>query len=181
MEPTRRAQEELWNRYFQRLVALAKTKLDGINKGLGDEEDVALSAFNSFFEGAPAGEFPRLTDRTNLWPLLATITVRKAINLRHKANAEKRGGGKVYGEGGLENPSGGPVGIQHVLGREPTPQLVAELSEMCTRLLNSLPGGLKDNSSIPTARSFGPRNLAKNRSFQAKRGAKVEHYSQGMG
>ena len=34
---------------------------------LADEEDVALSAFDSFCRGAEQGRFPRLDDRDDLW------------------------------------------------------------------------------------------------------------------
>jgi len=40
--------QRLWDRYFQRLVRLASTRLPGHARRAADEEDVALSAFNSF-------------------------------------------------------------------------------------------------------------------------------------
>jgi hypothetical protein len=47
-------------------------------RGVADEEDVALSAFNSFCLGAEQGHFAQLFDRDNLWRGLVTITARKA-------------------------------------------------------------------------------------------------------
>lgn len=44
--------QELWQRYFHRLVGLARAKLQGLRPLLSDEEDVALSAFHSFCRGA---------------------------------------------------------------------------------------------------------------------------------
>ena len=75
------AAQELWNRYFQRLVGLARSKLRGAPRRAADEEDVALSAFDSFCRGAEQGRFPRLDDRDNLWRLLVVITERKACDL----------------------------------------------------------------------------------------------------
>ena len=46
-----------------------------------DEEDVALSAFDSFCRGDGAGRFPRLDDRDDLWRLLLLLTARKAAHL----------------------------------------------------------------------------------------------------
>ena len=45
-----------------------------------DEEDVALSAFDSFCRGAEQGRFPQLDGRDDLWHLLVVITVRKKPN-----------------------------------------------------------------------------------------------------
>src|SRR4051794_21786656 len=39
---------ELWKRYFPRLIGLARKKLRDAPKRVADEEDVALSAFDSF-------------------------------------------------------------------------------------------------------------------------------------
>ena len=73
------AAQRLWERYFRRLVGLARTKLRGAPRRAADEEDVALSAFVSFFRGAARGRFPRLEDREDLWRLLVVITARKAL------------------------------------------------------------------------------------------------------
>jgi hypothetical protein len=58
--------EELWRRYFKSLVTLARAHLGGLPRRAADEEDVALSAFNSFCQGALRGSLPELNDRTNL-------------------------------------------------------------------------------------------------------------------
>ena len=54
------AVQQLWQRYFHRLVALARQKLQSAPRRVGDEEDVALSAFASFCRAAEAGRFPQL-------------------------------------------------------------------------------------------------------------------------
>ena len=63
------AQQELFNRYFQRLTGLARTRLRNISRRAQDEEVVAMQALASFFEGVRVGNFPQLDDRTHLWPL----------------------------------------------------------------------------------------------------------------
>src|SRR5262245_17412849 len=92
------AAQKLWERYYQRLVSLARGKLQGTPRRAADEEDVVLSAFNSFFRGAAHGRFPRLDDRDNLWRLLVVITARKALNLARLERRRKRGGGAVLDE-----------------------------------------------------------------------------------
>jgi hypothetical protein len=73
--------QKLWERYFRRLVGLARKRLQGAPRCAADEEDVALSAFDSFFRRAREGYFPKLLDRDDLWQLLVLIAGRKASNL----------------------------------------------------------------------------------------------------
>src|SRR4051794_19314501 len=70
------AAQPLWERYFDRLVREARKVLRH-RRAAKDEEDAALSAFNSFYEGIKRGRFPRLSDRDDLWRLLVVITRRK--------------------------------------------------------------------------------------------------------
>ena len=84
----RAAQQALWERYFQRLAALARKQLRDLPRRAVDGEDVVLSALDSFFRGARAGHFPLLTDRNSLWPLLVKITACKScIERKHQARA----------------------------------------------------------------------------------------------
>jgi DNA-directed RNA polymerase specialized sigma24 family protein len=135
------AAQRLWERYFHRVVGLARKRLEGLRKGAADEEDVALNAFASFCRGAERGSFPLLSDRDNLWQLLVVITARKAADLAQQEQRLKRGGGKLQGESALAGPpdSGeGAAGIEQVLGRELTPEYAAQVAEECQRL-ESLP------------------------------------------
>jgi hypothetical protein len=50
-EGDRGAMQHLWERYFERLVTLARDKLQGLPCHMVDEEDVALSALKSFCRG----------------------------------------------------------------------------------------------------------------------------------
>ena len=99
------AAQPLWERYFHRLVGLARKKLRDLPRRALDEEDVALSVFDSFCRGAEQGRFPQLTDRDCLWRLLVTLTSRKAMNVRRDQLRLKRGGGAVQGESAFGGPS----------------------------------------------------------------------------
>src|SRR5258708_17946369 len=77
------AAKALYDCYYQKLVHLARQKLQGTRRGVADEEDVAHSALKSFLEGATAGQFARLMDRDDLWQILVVLTARKAVNLIH--------------------------------------------------------------------------------------------------
>jgi DNA-directed RNA polymerase specialized sigma24 family protein len=132
------AAQPLWERYFTQLVRLARDKLRGARRRAADEEDVALSAFDSFCRGAAQGRFPQLGDRNNLWGLLVTLTARKAIDLAQHEDRQKRGGGRVGGESALPTSADGERGIEQVVGREPTPEFAAQVAEECQNLLGQL-------------------------------------------
>jgi DNA-directed RNA polymerase specialized sigma24 family protein len=130
------AQEELWRRYFRRLVALARIKLGETPRGAADEEDVAAAALNSFFRGVAGGQFPQLHDRHDLWPLLAKITSRKALDQRRYLLAEKRGGGRVRGDSVFAGPSDSIADWPAtLLEAELSPDYLAVMSEECERLM----------------------------------------------
>ncbi len=98
--------EQIWAEFFPRMLRLAKAKLGGMQLRTFDEEDVALSAMNSFFRGKNEGRFERLDSRDEMWRLLATITARKVTAQRRRALSDKRGGGATRGESIFFNPSG---------------------------------------------------------------------------
>lgn len=134
------AAQNIWNRYYAQLVSLARRKLRSDHRRMADEEDVALSAFNSFYQGVAAGRFPKLDDRQDLWKLLVTITARKAISYARHEQRQKRGGGRVRGESVLlgADSSGHAGDIDAVVGAEPTPEFAALVAEECRRLLDCL-------------------------------------------
>jgi len=134
------AAQPLWQVYFLRLVNLARRKLEDSRRREADEEDVALSAFDSFCRGARDGRFPLLTDRNSLWRLLVVITARKALDQVEREHRLKRGGGLVGGESALLSPGSPEEGraLEQVVGREPTPEFAAQVAEECQRLLDRL-------------------------------------------
>jgi hypothetical protein len=96
------AAQKLWERHFPELVRLARDKLGGTPRRVADEEDVALSAMDSFFQAAQAGRFPNLADRHELWRLLLRMTARKVVDLERYEARDRRGGGRVLGESALD-------------------------------------------------------------------------------
>lgn len=131
--------ERLWDCYFERLVALARTRLPARERREFDEEDVALSAFRSFCERAADGQFPRLADRNDLWRLLSVITARKAVGRLRHSHRVKRGGGRVLGESALGAGDGASShGVALVVGREPTPADAAAFADQYEQLIARL-------------------------------------------
>jgi DNA-directed RNA polymerase specialized sigma24 family protein len=136
-----RAAQQLWERFYARLVNLARAKLRQLPRGAADEEDVALSAFNRFCVAAKRGQFPRLEDRGDLWEVLALLTERKAADHRRRERRQKRGGDKVRDEAWLEcgaKGADGEVGLAAVASQEPTPEFAALVAEEYRLLLRRL-------------------------------------------
>jgi DNA-directed RNA polymerase specialized sigma24 family protein len=130
----RDAAQPLWEAYFVRLVGLARSQLQGLcRKSVADEEDVALSAFDSFCRNAQSGVFPRLDDRDDLWQVLLVLTVRKARSLARREKRLKRGAGRVVSLADLEDDD-----LDAVLATEPTPEVALQLAEGCQQLLECL-------------------------------------------
>jgi DNA-directed RNA polymerase specialized sigma24 family protein len=134
----RAAAEKLWERYFRRLVGLARRKLEGLPRRAADEEDVALSAFHSFCQAVERGQFPRLQSRDNLWLLLVTITVRKARRLVIHEGRQKRGAHGVVDEAGLAQRE---INLTEFLSTAPSPEFAAQVAEEYRTLLARLPAG----------------------------------------
>ena len=130
------AAQSLWERYFERLVHLARKRLAGTPRGMADEEDVALSAFNSFCLGVAAGRFPQLADRDDLWKVLVVLTARKVSALRAHEGRIKRGG-----TGAGERTQAQQIADadwERIVGPEPTPEFAFEVAEQYGDLLDSL-------------------------------------------
>jgi ECF sigma factor len=126
------AVQQLWERFFQPLVGVARQRLQAARLGPWDEEDVALEAFFSFcrqlaLPGA-SERFPRLHDRTHLWRLLVCFTVREAFDRRRK---EERRREIVRGESAL-----GEAGFEPFADREPAPEFEAAVGDLLAVLAN---------------------------------------------
>jgi DNA-directed RNA polymerase specialized sigma24 family protein len=112
------AQRRIFDRYFGSATRLAERKLGATRRREADEEDVALSAMQSFFRGVAADQFARLGSRDDLWALIAVITARKAIGQTRRLMARKRGAARERGEsvfdGGVEGlASAAAGGVDH--------------------------------------------------------------------
>ncbi len=110
--------------YFDRLVRLAGKRLRSLPGLGGYDEDLALRSFQSVCQRLrdPARALD-LAGRDDLWRLLATRTISRAIDLirRHRPV-------EVLGDDA----------VTQLLAREPTPDEAAELADECHRLLAAL-------------------------------------------
>ena len=133
------AAQQLWERYWKRLVGLAARKLSGSQRQTADEEDIVQIAMKSFFLGAREGRFPQLHDRHDLWALLVRITANKAVDQRIHDQAQKRGGNRVIKSMDRAVDSQWSEQLEPILGHEPTPEFAAQVTEQYCQLLAALP------------------------------------------
>lgn len=143
------AADALWERYFPRLVALARKTLSGRPQRVADAEDAVQSAFASFCLRVRAGEFD-VANRSDLWNLLGVITTNKARMQARREAAAKRGGGRIVGEEALVRADGSPMPLDEAAVLPP-----ADFDLHCEELLGQLDSELRE---IAVMRLLGYRN-----------------------
>jgi len=105
--------------FFDRLVAVIARHFR--LHGRVGPEDVANSVLRIAFDGMERGEYVQFDCRENLWALLTTIAVRKALNRVRDESRRRRNGGA------------GPL-VEDVADPRPDPARTAEVQEQCRRL-----------------------------------------------
>ena len=147
-ELSRTFAEGIWREFFPKLAGYAREKLGNTPRRDVDEEDIALSAINSFFTGVRQGRFT-VEERGDLWRLLATITARKVTRQHRRFFSEKRGSGKVRGESAFrrnDNDSA-KTGLDQFIDESRMPELQDQIIATCEDLLAML----KDENLRKTA------------------------------
>jgi tRNA A-37 threonylcarbamoyl transferase component Bud32 len=84
-----RAAAEIYARFADRLLALARTRLSKRLAQRLDPEDILQSVYRSFFTRVRDGRLLVAEDH-DLWPLLATITIKKVRRQAIRQQAAKR-------------------------------------------------------------------------------------------
>lgn len=154
---------QLWERYYPKLLTLANKKLPSRLRRTCDEHDIATSAFASFCRAAESGKLPQIDDRDSLWRLLATFTARKVTAEIRRNMAQKRGKAKVRGESVFDMPGMGRdevAGIGQIVGREPTPEFAAALTEQLDRLLSLLTDDMMKSVAIDKLAGYSNGEIA---------------------
>ena len=128
------AAEALFQRYVQRLIAVARSRLSTKLSRRIDAEDVIQSAYRSFFLGVRDGRY--LFERGgDLWRLLVAITLHK---LQHQVEVHTAGKRSIKRERPID---GGDVlaGIDtERLTREPSPLEAAAVIDELERIMRDL-------------------------------------------
>jgi RNA polymerase sigma-70 factor, ECF subfamily len=125
------AAAEVFRRFTDQLIHLARRQLDASTLGKTDPEDVVQSVYRSFFTRYQAGQFD-IETWNELWGLLTTITLRKCVNRLEYFQAERRDVRREVNCPPSEEGSG--VGWE-ALDREPTPLEATVLAETVEQVL----------------------------------------------
>lgn len=127
------AAEEIYARYMTRLTRLVEARLGAQLRRHADPEDVALSAWRSFFIAAREGRL-QLAARGDLWRLLVAITLHKLYRRARHHKAAKRGDGiGTATEFSTDDPraANNPLAIY---ARDPSPAEAAAVVDELRRL-----------------------------------------------
>ena len=156
------AASELWEYCFPKLLKYSRGKLPNHLRRALDEEDVALSAFKSFYLRANRGDLGPIDGRDELWKLLYCITARKALGYVRHQTREKRGGGLVQGESifavGSDPESRG--NIDEFAADAITPALRAEFADQCQHLLAMLDDDVLETIALLRVEGYSVDEIA---------------------
>lgn len=122
--------QAIWERYFVRLVNLARERIRDRAFVLQDEEDVALSVLNRFCRAAQEGRVPDITNRNGLWYLLAKMTAQKLVDRNRYQTAMCR---TPHDGDGREGGS-----VEYVIGDTPSPEFGMMMGDALQSLFKSL-------------------------------------------
>jgi RNA polymerase sigma-70 factor (ECF subfamily) len=129
------AAAQVFNRFANRLIVLARQRLGPRIRQKLDPEDVLQSVFRSFFVHQAAGQITGLESWDSLWAMLVVITLRKCgrqIKFYRSASRDVRREIPVLGADSDSSSDGGTS------SDEPTPSEAAMLAETVEQLMNDL-------------------------------------------
>ena len=150
------ARQELWVRYYERLIRLAKSRIATGNARVSDEEDVVVGAFDAFFRALEHGKFPELGDRDGIWRLLVVIADNKALDLYRYQNRQKRGGEQIRGHSAFLGAGGDGDCFDQI--PDPSPDFAEALCVACNELLMRLKPELRQVCRLENGRLHQQRD-----------------------
>jgi RNA polymerase sigma factor (sigma-70 family) len=128
------AAADLFRRYAERLIALARSRLSSRMAQRIDPEDVVQSAYRSFFADSRDDRYD-IERGGDLWQLLVTITLHKLHHHVTRESAQKRSVDRERNFGSEDSL----LGIQgHLRAQEPSPMEAVALSELVEQVMRQL-------------------------------------------
>jgi RNA polymerase sigma-70 factor, ECF subfamily len=128
------SQKELFRRYANGLIALARSRLSPKLARRLDPEDVVHSAYRSFFAAVREGRY-EIQRGGDLWQLLVTITLHKVQHQVRLQTAGKRAVQREQHFGSEDSLLGMHAAL---LAREPSPMAALVLAEQLEQLMGLL-------------------------------------------
>jgi RNA polymerase sigma-70 factor (ECF subfamily) len=128
------AAREIFHRYANRLIGLARSRLSNLMQQKVDPEDVIQSVFKSFFVRQADGRFD-LENWDSLWAMLTVITLRKC---GHRVEYFRAACRDVRREADVGPTDADSSAAWEAVAREPSPSEAAMLEETLEHLLQPL-------------------------------------------
>ena len=119
------AAQAIWERYFEKLLPIARSKLASVNDPSIDEEDLLVSVFDRLFRAIREKRFAKLEDRHDLWQILLMLTERKAIDKIRSARSARRSAHLTIRESEIADLAN----LKELIEREPAPEFVAQFND----------------------------------------------------
>jgi RNA polymerase sigma-70 factor (ECF subfamily) len=126
------AARQLFDKYMERLVALARRRISQRLASRVDPEDIVQSVFRTFFVRLRAGEF-QFADQDDLCKLLMRITVHKTLRQVAFHQAAKRNPRQEMGQQDAADDR-----LLEVLDSEPTPEATVAFVDQLEHFLARL-------------------------------------------
>lgn len=124
------AATDLFDRYCERLMALARRRIGQRMAGRIDPEDVIQSAFRTFFTRVRDDKFT-FQDQSDLFKVLVRLTVNKTLRQIAHHRAAKRDPGKEAGQGSTADDI-----FRNLTAGEPTPDVEVALIDQFEEFLS---------------------------------------------
>lgn len=174
-----KAAQALFDRYAERLMALARRRISQRLASRVDPEDVVQSVFRTFFVRAKEGQF-QIEHADDLSKLLVRITVHKTLRQVEFHKAAKRDPGMETGQSDREHDR-----LKDVLDGEPTPQAQAAFLDQLEHFLGKLQPKereilelrLQGLSNEDIAKKLGTYDRKIRRTLERVRGLADQEYS----
>jgi RNA polymerase sigma factor (sigma-70 family) len=126
------AAQELFNRYLEKLVGLARQRISQRLASRVDPEDVVQSVFRTFFQRAKQGQFT-IEHEDDLCKLLVRITLHKTLRQVEFHRAAKRNPSVETGQAGETQDR-----LIELLDDEPTPEAANIFLDQLEHFLSQL-------------------------------------------
>ena len=127
------AAREVFDRYVERLLGLAKRRIGARMNSRVDPEDVVQSVFRTFFSRMKNDQF-QINAEDDLFKLLVRITVHKTLRQIAHHKAAKRDPSQEVAQGSDANEM-----LMQAMGAEPTPETVVTFMDTLEHFLSQLP------------------------------------------
>lgn len=146
------AAAELYRCYRGPVERIARGRLT-TGGGLSDEEDVAQSAFRSFFGRIQTGQLDSLVSGGQAWAILARLTRNKAIDSVRYDNALCRGGGGARrNQVASDNPAVSDTSVEQKVSKVQSPDASPSVTSTESTVPKSTPRSDFFNLNVPKNR-----------------------------